>query len=128
MEVCEGTAAASEAASVCVIKDLYRDLAQPQNNSDVIFGGTWKTRGRSSHIGVGCIIELYTGLAIDHCPTFGLDIAQDTRLRMKAMAETGWQRTSARKTLPVAQDAWKWRQPLCSSARSPRAALLNCAV
>lgn len=65
-EVCEDTAAASEAASVRVIKDLYRDLAQPPNNIDVTFDGRWKTRGRSSHTGVGCTIELHTDLVIDH--------------------------------------------------------------
>ncbi|CAN7994909.1 unnamed protein product [Ixodes pacificus] len=63
--VCESIAAASEAASVEVVKELYSDL-QPVNNIDVIFDGTWMTRGRSSHIGVGCIIEMYTSLVIDH--------------------------------------------------------------
>lgn len=66
VQVCEDTAAASEADSVRVVKGLYRDLAQPANNIDVMFDGTWMTRGRSSHIGVGCIIEVYTGLVIDH--------------------------------------------------------------
>lgn len=66
VQVCEDTAAASEADSVRVVKDLYSDLAQPANNIDVMFDGTWMTRGRSSHIGVGCIIEVYTGLVIDH--------------------------------------------------------------
>lgn len=31
-----------------------------------MFDGTWMTKGRLSHIGVGCIIEVYTGLVIDH--------------------------------------------------------------
>ncbi|KAH9383266.1 hypothetical protein HPB48_024383 [Haemaphysalis longicornis] len=66
VQVCEDTAAASEADSVHAIKDLYSDLGQPPNNIDVMFDGTWMTRGRSSHIGVGCIIEVYTGLVIDH--------------------------------------------------------------
>ncbi|CAN7947575.1 unnamed protein product [Ixodes pacificus] len=66
VRVCESIAAASEAASVEVIKELYSDLLQPVNNIDVIFDGTWMTRGRSSRIGVGCIIEMYTGLVIDH--------------------------------------------------------------
>lgn len=66
VRVCESIAAASEAASVEVVKELYSDLLQPVNNIDVIFDGTWMTRGRSSHIGVGCIIEMYTGLVIDH--------------------------------------------------------------
>ncbi|KAG0415448.1 hypothetical protein HPB47_007390 [Ixodes persulcatus] len=66
VRVCESIAAASEAASVEVIKELYSDLLQAVNNIDVIFDGTWMTRGRSSHIRVGCIIEMYTGLVIDH--------------------------------------------------------------
>ncbi|KAH9364789.1 hypothetical protein HPB48_011805 [Haemaphysalis longicornis] len=66
VQVCEDTAAASEADSVRAVKDLYSDLGQPPNNIDVMFDGTWMTRGRSSHIGVGCIIEVYTGLGIDH--------------------------------------------------------------
>ncbi|KAH9380280.1 hypothetical protein HPB48_022991 [Haemaphysalis longicornis] len=35
-----------------------------------MFDGTWMTRGRLSHIGVGCIIEVYTGLVIDHVVLF----------------------------------------------------------
>lgn len=66
VQVCEDTAAASEADSVRAIKDLYSDLGQPPNNVDVMFDGTWMTRGWLSHIGVGCIIEVYTGLVIDH--------------------------------------------------------------
>ncbi|KAH9364390.1 hypothetical protein HPB48_012127 [Haemaphysalis longicornis] len=66
VQVCEDTAAASEAGSVRAVKDLYSDLGQPPNNIDVMFDGIWMTRGRSSHIGVGCIIEVYTGLVIDH--------------------------------------------------------------
>ncbi|KAH9383800.1 hypothetical protein HPB48_025570 [Haemaphysalis longicornis] len=66
VQVCEDTAAASEADSVRAIKDLYSDFGQPPNNIDVMFDGTWMTRGWLSHIGVGCIIEVYTGLVIDH--------------------------------------------------------------
>ncbi|KAH9362336.1 hypothetical protein HPB48_017988 [Haemaphysalis longicornis] len=66
VQVFEDTAAASEADSVRAVKDLYSDLGQLPNNIDVMFDGTWMTRGRSSHIGVGCIIEVYTGLVIDH--------------------------------------------------------------
>ncbi|KAL8569951.1 hypothetical protein ACOMHN_056383 [Nucella lapillus] len=31
----------------------------------VSFDGTWLTRGHSSHIGVGCVVDLLTGLCID---------------------------------------------------------------
>lgn len=66
VKACENTATESEAASVAVIKELYTDFLNPIGNIDVVFDGSWMTRGRSSHIGVGCIIELYTGLVIDH--------------------------------------------------------------
>lgn len=35
------------------------------NNITVVYDGTWLTRGHSSHIGVGCVIEFYTGLVLD---------------------------------------------------------------
>lgn len=31
----------------------------------VSFDGTWLTRGHSSHIGVGCVVDLLTGLCVD---------------------------------------------------------------
>ena len=31
----------------------------------VSFDGTWLTRGHSSHIGVGCVVDLLTGLCLD---------------------------------------------------------------
>ena len=34
-------------------------------NISVSFDGTWLTRGHSSHIGVGCVVDLFTGLCID---------------------------------------------------------------
>ena len=34
-------------------------------NISVSFDGTWLTRGHSSHIGVGCVVDLLTGLCID---------------------------------------------------------------
>lgn len=66
VRACESAATASEAASVAVVKQLYADFLNPVGNIDVVFDGSWMTRGRSSHIGVGCIVELYSGLVIDH--------------------------------------------------------------
>ncbi|CAN8002053.1 unnamed protein product [Ixodes hexagonus] len=66
LQAAEAAAAASENESAAVIRNLYKDFLNPPGNIDVIFDGTWKTRGHDSHIGVGCIIELYTGLVIDH--------------------------------------------------------------
>ena len=34
-------------------------------NIEVSFDGTWLTRGHRSHIGVGFVIEVYTGIIID---------------------------------------------------------------
>ena len=31
----------------------------------VSFDGTWLTRGHSSHIGVGCVVDLLTGMCVD---------------------------------------------------------------
>ncbi|CAN8014554.1 unnamed protein product [Ixodes persulcatus] len=66
MQACELAAAACEAESVAVVRELYADFLNPANNIDVMYDGTWKKRGRTSHIGVGCIVEVYTGLVIDH--------------------------------------------------------------
>ncbi|CAN7946066.1 unnamed protein product [Ixodes pacificus] len=66
VRACENAATDSEAASVAVVKELYTGFMNPIGNIDVVFDGSWMTRGHSSHIGVGCIVELYSGLVIDH--------------------------------------------------------------
>ncbi|KAG0421078.1 hypothetical protein HPB47_003020 [Ixodes persulcatus] len=66
VRACENAATDSEAASVAVVKELYTSFMNPIGNINVIFDGSWMTRGRSSHIGVGCIVKLYSGLVIDH--------------------------------------------------------------
>ncbi|KAH7952765.1 hypothetical protein HPB49_000959 [Dermacentor silvarum] len=63
---CQAAATATEMASVEVVKTLYKDFLSLVGNVDIIFDGTWKTRGHKSNIAVGCIIELYTGLVLDH--------------------------------------------------------------
>lgn len=65
-KACSATATECEGASVACIKDLYAELGNAPGNIDVIYDGTWLTRGHTSHICVGCIIEMYTGLVIDH--------------------------------------------------------------
>lgn len=57
---------------------LDQELSQPDANGnievDVSFDGSWMTRGRKSHIGVGIVMDVYTGIVIDlevlcnHCP------------------------------------------------------------
>ncbi|KAH7971262.1 hypothetical protein HPB49_020800 [Dermacentor silvarum] len=66
VEACSSAATDCEATSVAQIKELYNNLGNPPGNIDVIYDGTWLTQGHSSHVAVGCIIEMYTGLVVDH--------------------------------------------------------------
>ncbi|GFV33450.1 uncharacterized protein TNCV_1679211 [Trichonephila clavipes] len=47
-----------------VIKYAYNNRAEITDQS-VSFDGTWLTRGHTSLIGVGCIIDMLTGYALD---------------------------------------------------------------
>lgn len=60
-------AIAIESQSAQKVHEIYKELGGAPNNIDVIYDGTWMTRGHTSHIGVGCVIELYSGLVLDHC-------------------------------------------------------------
>lgn len=60
-------AASIESESAQKVRNIYRELGGVLGNKDIIYDGTWMTSGRTSHLGVGCIIELYSGLALDHC-------------------------------------------------------------
>ncbi|KAM7306501.1 hypothetical protein ISCGN_010204 [Ixodes scapularis] len=66
VQACQAAATATEAASVEVVKGVYESFLNPPGNVDIIFDGTWKTRGHNSNIAVGYILELYTGLVLDH--------------------------------------------------------------
>ena len=48
---------------------IEKDYAKPDSSGvidiEVSFDGTWLTRGHKSHVGVGFIIEVYTGTVID---------------------------------------------------------------
>ncbi|CAN8010699.1 unnamed protein product [Ixodes pacificus] len=61
--------AAGTAMSECAgaVKTLYGDLnfGNPGNIA-VSYDGTWMTRGHSSHIGVGSVIELFSGYVLDY--------------------------------------------------------------
>ncbi|KAH7960027.1 hypothetical protein HPB49_016268 [Dermacentor silvarum] len=67
------TPAATRAAETltieCVrsVRQLYSQLnfGNPGNVA-VSYDGFWMTRGHSSHIGVGAVIELFTGLVLDY--------------------------------------------------------------
>ncbi|KAH7964742.1 hypothetical protein HPB49_001089 [Dermacentor silvarum] len=63
------TRAAEKVTSECAtsVRQLYKELdIQNANNIVVSFDGSWMTRGHSSHIGVGAVIELFTGLVLDY--------------------------------------------------------------
>ncbi|GFW85222.1 uncharacterized protein TNCV_3249621 [Trichonephila clavipes] len=46
------------------VKSAYQS-SSAITDIDVTFDGTWLTRGHSSQIGVGCVINLLTGLVKD---------------------------------------------------------------
>ncbi|XP_077494020.1 uncharacterized protein LOC144104733 [Amblyomma americanum] len=49
------------------VRQLYRELnLDNPGNISVSFDGSWMTRGHSSRIGVGAVIELFTGLVLDY--------------------------------------------------------------
>lgn len=49
------------------VRQLYRELnIDNPGNIAVSFDGSWMTRGHSSHIGVGAVIELFSGLVLDY--------------------------------------------------------------
>lgn len=61
----------------------------------VSFDGSWLTRGHTSHIGIGCVVDLLTGLCIDSyvvcnycqvCETTGKKLLQEKPLEYAAWA------------------------------------------
>lgn len=63
------TRAAESAMSECAekVRTIYDDLCfGHRGNIAVSYDGTWKTRGHSSHIGVGTVIELFSGYVLDY--------------------------------------------------------------
>ncbi|KAG0421480.1 hypothetical protein HPB47_002626 [Ixodes persulcatus] len=66
VQTCQGTAEATEAPSVQVVKVLYRKFLNLFGNVVIIFDRTWKTRGHNLNIAVGCILELYSSLVLNH--------------------------------------------------------------
>lgn len=61
--------AAKNVTSECArsVRELYQDLCLGNpGNIAVSYDGSWMTRGHSSHIGVGTVIELFTGLCLDY--------------------------------------------------------------
>ncbi|XP_075547627.1 uncharacterized protein LOC142582108 [Dermacentor variabilis] len=62
-----GMAAASLFSdAVAAVRKVYSEMNLAfTKNVTVVYDGTWMTRGHASHIGVGTIIEFYTGLLHD---------------------------------------------------------------
>lgn len=62
MEACKGVMSDSASA----VKELYKTLHFGNTgNIAVCFDGSWMTRGHLSHIGVGAVIELFSGYVLD---------------------------------------------------------------
>ncbi|CAN7980517.1 unnamed protein product, partial [Ixodes pacificus] len=60
--------AAAKVATKCAtsVDALYKQLSYGSpSNIAVSYDGSWKTRGHSSHIGVGTVIELFSGFVLD---------------------------------------------------------------
>ncbi|KAH8035642.1 hypothetical protein HPB51_007886 [Rhipicephalus microplus] len=52
--------------AVAAVCNVYSQMeGTPTKNVTVVYDGTWMTRGHTSHIGVGRVIEFYTGLVLD---------------------------------------------------------------
>lgn len=64
-EACSATAAEGRTASAACVKELYAEFGNAPGNI-VIYDGTWLTRGYGSHICIRCIVEIYSGLVVDH--------------------------------------------------------------
>ena len=71
--ICEGikvvvTRMLDDAATI--VRRVYRDIDSSIGHDDTItltvsYDGSWMTRGHKSQYGIGCIIEVITGLVID---------------------------------------------------------------
>lgn len=56
-----------EKVSAESVRKLYSELSLDNpGNIAVSYDGSWMTRGHSSHIGVGAVIELFSGLVLDY--------------------------------------------------------------
>lgn len=111
VQACTAVATDCETSSASHIKELYAELGSLPGNIDVTFDGTWLTRGRSSHICVGCIIEMYTGLVTDHVVLSNFCLACSTGLKP---GDEGDKQTGsphllqcAKKTLTATLCRWK---------------------
>ncbi|XP_077551374.1 uncharacterized protein LOC144165145 [Haemaphysalis longicornis] len=63
------TRAAEAAMTQCAqeVAAVYDDLCfGHKGNIAVCYDGTWMTRGHSSHVGVGTVVELFTGYVLDY--------------------------------------------------------------
>ncbi|XP_077539634.1 uncharacterized protein LOC144152273 [Haemaphysalis longicornis] len=62
----EATARSIFDCAVEAVKKVYAEMEVTlSKNITVVYDSTWLTRGHASHIGVGCVIEFYTGLVLD---------------------------------------------------------------
>ncbi|GFV36452.1 uncharacterized protein TNCV_2234991 [Trichonephila clavipes] len=70
-EVCETAGYAYTLASENIFAEIHREIKNVYENGaeitdlSVSFDGTWLTRGHTSLIGVGCVIDMLTGYVVD---------------------------------------------------------------
>lgn len=75
------------------VKEFYtsREMAEPDEDGildvEVSYDGTWMTRGHKSHIGIGFVIDVYTGIVLDFEVLCNYCIACEKR-RMKPSNKT----------------------------------------
>ncbi|KAH9384883.1 hypothetical protein HPB48_026913 [Haemaphysalis longicornis] len=87
-------------------------------NITVVYDGPWLTRGHASHIGVGCVIEFYTGLVLDCAVLSNFCLGCSLGPKETDPKYNEWKRThqcqTKTQTLPLG--AWKLWQHFCSLA------------
>ena len=86
---------------------INNSIAEPDENGvvniDVSFDGTWLTRGHQSHIGVGFIIEVCTGIIVDfevlrnHCKVCEIDKSRKHRCHKNFDGKAGAMETEEAK-------------------------------
>lgn len=87
------TRAAEDAMQQCAreVSSLYEDLCfGHRGNIAVCFDGSWMTRGHSSHIGVGAVIELFTGYVLDYVVLSNFCLGCDVGLKPGSEGYEQW--------------------------------------
>ncbi|GFU77302.1 uncharacterized protein TNCV_2773971 [Trichonephila clavipes] len=100
------------------VQNAYRKLDQNGSNTitdiAVSFDGTWLTRGHTSQIGIGCVVDTLTGYVIDYeimskyCPTcISAKNELEAKLQLNTMFGILATKIPARLTTLGHQEQWK---------------------